>query len=390
MKNDAYESGLKLLAGVGLGAALMFFLDPARGRRRRGLVRDQVVHGLNAAEESLGSTARDLRNRAGGLVAEARSRARGRAASDEVLVERVRTKLGRVASHPRAISVAARDGRVFLSGPIMASEVDDVVSAVRSVRGVTDVENELDVYADAGDVSALQGRRRRPRRKSALGSERWTPTARVVAGATGSALAVYGARRKDALGVALGVAGLALAMRGATNLEMRRLLGAERGRRAVEFHKTININVPIEQAFTFFTDFENYPRFMSHVREVRDLGGGRTHWVVDGPAGSVVEWDAVVTSLVPNERLAWQSVEGSPVQHQGVMSFERRADGGTRVDIRMGYNPPGGAVGHALAIVFRTDPKRQMSDDLLRAKTTLETGTPSHDASQGSDAPGEA
>jgi uncharacterized membrane protein len=305
------------------------------------------------------------------------------------LVERVRAKLGRVASHPRAISVAARDGRVTLSGPILASEVDDVISAAQSVRGVTDVENELDVYAEAGDVSALQGRPRRPRRKSALGGERWSPTARVVAGATGSALAVYGARRKDALGVALGVAGLALAMRGATNREMRRLLGVERGRRAVEFQKTINVNVPIEQAFTFFTDFENYQRFMSHVREVRDLGSGRTHWVVDGPAGSVVEWDAVVTSLIPNERLAWQSVEGSPVQHQGVMRFERRSEGGTRVDIRMGYNPPVGAVGHALAIVFRADPKRQMSDDLLRAKTALETGTASHDAAQGSDAPSE-
>src|SRR5919199_56369 len=149
MKNDAYDSGLKLLAGVGLGAALMFFLDPARGRRRRGLVRDQVVHGLNVTEESLGSTARDLRNRAGGLAAEARSRARGRGTSDDILVERVRAKLGRVASHPRAISVAARDGRVTLSGPILASEVDDVISAVQSVRGVIGVENELDVYAEA-------------------------------------------------------------------------------------------------------------------------------------------------------------------------------------------------------------------------------------------------
>src|SRR5919205_3479420 len=111
MKDDVYDSGLKLLAGMGLGATLMFFLDPARGRRRRGLVRDQVVRGLNVAEGSLGSTARDLRNRAGGLVAEARSRGRGRAVSDDVLVERVRAKLGRVASHPRAISVAARGGR---------------------------------------------------------------------------------------------------------------------------------------------------------------------------------------------------------------------------------------------------------------------------------------
>jgi uncharacterized membrane protein len=69
------------------------------------------------------------------------------------------------------------------------------------------------------------------------------------------------------------------------------------------------------------------------------------------------------------------------------MRFERRPDGGTRVDIRMGYNPPVGAAGHALAIVFRADPKRQMNDDLLRAKTALESATPPQDASQGRDAP---
>jgi uncharacterized membrane protein len=210
----------------------------------------------------------------------------------------------------------------------------------------------------------------------------------VLAGTLGAEL--VGEWVRAALLVALGVAGLALAMRGATNLEMRRLLGGERARRAVEFQKTININVPIEQAFTFFTDFENYPRFMSHVREVRDLSGGRTHWVVDGPAGSTVEWDAVITSLVPSDRVAWQSVEGSPVEHQGVFRFERRPDGGTRVDIRMAYKPPAGAAGHALAIVFRADPTRQINDDLLRAKTALESGTPSHDLPRRADAPSEA
>jgi len=119
---------------------------------------------------------------------------------------------------------------------------------------------------------------------------------------------------------------------------------------------------------------------MSHVREVRDLGDGRSHWVVDGPAGIRLGGNAVITQYIPDEVFAWKSEPGATVQHAGIIRFEPMRDGGTRVHVRLSYNPPAGAVGHSIAWLFGADPKQQMDDDLLRMKTFVETGVLPHDA----------
>jgi uncharacterized membrane protein len=114
------------------------------------------------------------------------------------------------------------------------------------------------------------------------------------------------------------------------------------------------------------------------------VGEDRSHWVVDGPAGVPVEWDAVITRLEPNEVLAWKSAPGSVIRSAGIVRFAQNDDGTTRVDLKMSYNPPAGAIGHAASKLLRADPKKQMDDDLARAKTFLETGTPAHDAVEAS------
>jgi uncharacterized membrane protein len=77
---------------------------------------------------------------------------------------------------------------------------------------------------------------------------------------------------------------------------------------------------------------------------------------------------------VPNEVIAWKSVEGSPIGNAGIIRFQRNEKGGTRVDVRMTYNPPAGAIGHAVASFFGADPKHAMDDDLVRLKSLLEDG----------------
>src|SRR5918992_5550350 len=114
---------LTLISGIGLGAALMYMLDPDRGRRRRALVRDKLASAANKTPDALGATARDLRNRARGLAAQTRSMFAHEDVSDEVLVARVRSAMGRVVSHPSSIEVAAKQGRVTLRGPVLAHEV---------------------------------------------------------------------------------------------------------------------------------------------------------------------------------------------------------------------------------------------------------------------------
>jgi uncharacterized membrane protein len=381
----ASESVITLVGAAGLGAALMYFLDPDRGARRRHLVRDRFVHARVRTADALGSTTRDLRNRTRGLAAEARSRLKRDAADDDVIAARVRSEIGRVVSHPSSILVSADQGHVTLGGPVLAGEVDRLLSAARGVRGVRDIENRLEVHESAEGVPGLQGGQERIGERPELAQENWAPAARLLTGAVGSALAIYGARRRDALGAALGLAGLALATRGATNRPAKRLAGVA-GRRAIDVRKTITVNAPVGRVFGFFSQWENWPRWMSHVREVRHAGtvGGdaRTHWVVDGPAGVPIEWDALTTKLVPNEEIAWKTVEGSAVEHAGVIRFLPAADGATTVDIRMSYNPPAGAVGHTVAALLGRDPKHQMDDDLARLKTTIETGIPPHDAAQ--------
>jgi uncharacterized membrane protein len=161
--------------------------------------------------------------------------------------------------------------------------------------------------------------------------------------------------------------------RAVTNLEYRHMVGAG-GRRAIDVHKTLTIHAPVEQVYALWTDFEQYPRFMSHVREIRRLRDGTWHWVVDGPAGAPVEWDAVITKQVPNKLLAWKTAPGVVVAQAGVTRFDTNPDGSTRVIVRMTYHPPAGAFGHVVATLFGCDPKHQLDDDLLRFKSLLEFG----------------
>ncbi|MDQ5858859.1 MAG: BON domain-containing protein [Acidobacteriota bacterium] len=168
------RAGAMLLGGLGLGAALMYVLDPERGKRRRALVRDKAVRVTKKTGDSFGARSRDWKNRAKGVAAEVKSLARREEVSDPVLEERVRAEIGRVVSTPGAIEVSATAGTVTLSGAVLASEVDDLVSAVRGVAGVEEVENRLEMHAAADDVPALQGARG-PRSKAERGLESWDP-----------------------------------------------------------------------------------------------------------------------------------------------------------------------------------------------------------------------
>src|SRR5918999_3792867 len=103
------KSLVALLGAVGVGAALAYYLAPDRGARRRNMMRDKLVHARTRAGDAIGTTARDLGNRARGLVAETRGRFSSHDADEPVVVARVRTALGRVASHPKAIDVTAED-----------------------------------------------------------------------------------------------------------------------------------------------------------------------------------------------------------------------------------------------------------------------------------------
>lgn len=372
-----------LVAASGLGAGLMYMFDPDRGKRRRAGAGNKVRHLANKTDDAIGKTCRDLANRISGFVAEAESvLSAGGNVSDEVLVARVRSKLGRVVSHPRSIEVAVAGGRVTLSGPILAREVDRLLDGVSSIKGVLSVEHALEVHTEPGKLSGLQGGRINIGERSALMQTNWSPTTRLLAGAAGSAFAVYAAKRRGLIGAAIGPVGIAMLSRAITNLELKRIIGIESGPRTIDIQKTINIEAPVEEVFEFWAHHEKFPQFMSRVREVRKINDRRYHWVVSGPAGVSVEWDAEITRLVPNQMIAFKSLPGSAIEQTGLIHFTSTSEGDTCVDVKMSYNPPAGALGHLVAMLFGADPKKEMDEDLMRMKSFVETGQIPHDAAQ--------
>src|SRR5688572_8101051 len=158
------------------------------------------------------------------------------------------------------------------------------------------------------------------------------------------------------------------------------LLDPERGNR----RRAAVRDTAVHGRHAFWTMYDYFPRFMSRVLEVRPSAReGQSRWRVEGPGGMPIEFDAEVTESIPNEIFAWRTIEGSIVGHAGVVHFEPTKDGGTRLHIRMSYNPPGGWFGHGVARAFGVDPKKSLDADLARMKTYLETARPPHDAAQG-------
>lgn len=141
-----------------------------------------------------------------------------------------------------------------------------------------------------------------------------------------------------------------------------------------EVTRTVTIDAPVERVYEFWNDFENFPRFMSHVREVRRVGNDRTHWVVAGPGGAPVEWEAVVTQRAPNDSISWRTVEGALVDHSGTVRFRPAGSNATRVDVRMHYRPMAGALGQGVASLFGGDPEDVIDEDLARVAAQLRGG----------------
>jgi hypothetical protein len=222
---------LRLLTTAAAGAGLMYLLDPERGRRRRAIVRDRLVRAAHRTGDAVDATSRDVGNRARGVVAELRSRLANVEVSDGVLHERVRARIGSVIGHAGAIDAAVIEGQVSLHGPVLAGDVDRLVRRVRSVPGVREVINQLDVHDEPGGVPGLQGRPRPPRGGEVfeLLQTNWSPTARLFASLAGAAMVLWGWRRLDLPGILLTAGGVVVLLRGVRNEPLTSLEARGRG-----------------------------------------------------------------------------------------------------------------------------------------------------------------
>jgi uncharacterized membrane protein len=368
-----------LLTTIGLGAGLMYFMDPQHGNRRRAMVVDKANSFVNSIDESMDKALEDTRNRTRGVLSEMTARLSDQGAPDWILEERVRSNLGRLARHTRALDIRADGGRIYLSGPVLPEDEDAIVKAALRTRGVYGVENQLQVVDNPQDIPALQGEPSPQRRARPDWQQRnWSPATRLLSSVGGSLLTLYGLTRRGVAKPVLSTAGLVLTARGVTNLDTRSLLGLSGGENGIRVNKAINIFAPVDEVYQFWRNFENFPLFMNHVKEI-STQGEVSNWKVAGPVGSTVEFQSRVTQDIPNDLIGWETLPDSQVRSTGFVRFDENRDGSTRVTVQMNYIPPAGVAGHAVAQLFGVDPRQAMHDDLIRLKTLLEEGKTSTD-----------
>jgi uncharacterized membrane protein len=216
--------------------------------------------------------------------------------------------------------------------------------------------------ARAGDIGGLEAANLEPPHPG-----RWLGQAATI----GLLLAMWGLTRRGAVGQGIRAAGAGLVMRQLKDRGAAPRAAGER-RRTVDIQKSLRIEAPVDQVYAFWRDYRNFPLFLSRVRQVEDLGTGRSRWVLDGPEGGL-EWEARITVEAPGALLAWRSEPGAVLENAGAVRFSREGTG-TRLDLRFCYNPPTQA-GAAVAELFGADPRAQLNQDLGRLKSLLESGT---------------
>ena len=131
--------------------------------------------------------------------------------------------------------------------------------------------------------------------------------------------------------------------------------------------ESIEVQVPVREAYNQWTQFEEFPRFMEGVEEIRQLDETHLHWVTE-VAGRRQEFDAEVTEQTPDQRVAWHSTSGTT--HAGVVTFHRTDEGQTRIMVQMDIDPDGAVEKAGDALGFA---KRRVKGDLERFKELVES-----------------
>jgi uncharacterized membrane protein len=139
---------------------------------------------------------------------------------------------------------------------------------------------------------------------------------------------------------------------------------------------SIEVLAPVERVYDYWKTLENLPHFMTNVEEVRPTGPDTTHWVVKGPLGAKVEFDAKTTQNQPNDAIGWNTENGH-VQTSGQVRFKELGANRTRVEVQMNYwDAPGGKVGEVASRIV-ANPQVMVQQDLQNFKEILEgTATP--------------
>jgi uncharacterized membrane protein len=206
----------------------------------------------------------------------------------------------------------------------------------------------------------------------------------------GAALAAWGMKHvrdeRAPAGAMVAAAGASLIVRAATGhwpihaatgmlTSRRNSRAALGGSRGVNVEEAATINRRPAELYTFWRQFDQLPRIMSHLLSVTELDARRSHWVAKGPAGRKIEWDAEIINEIPNELIAWRTLETADLVSAGSVHFKPAPGGrGTEMRVRLQYAPRAGKFGAAIAWMLGDAPGQAIQEDLRHFKQVMETG----------------
>jgi uncharacterized membrane protein len=145
--------------------------------------------------------------------------------------------------------------------------------------------------------------------------------------------------------------------------------------RELEVTSAITVSRPPEEVYRFWRELGNLPRFMTLLDSVQVLDDRRSRWTITTPRGKTLQWESEITEDRPNERIAWRATKGAPIDTWGQVEFRQAPGGrGTEVVLKMKLDPPGGALGAALARAAKKVPEIKTRIDLRRFKQVMELG----------------
>lgn len=142
----------------------------------------------------------------------------------------------------------------------------------------------------------------------------------------------------------------------------------------LSIRRTLTINKPREELYSFWRTLSNLPHVFSHVVSVEELDEKTSHWIVKGPGGKEIEWRAEITEERENEVLSWRTLDGASVPNAGSVTFRDAPYRGTEVTVDLEYDPPLRLAGVALATLLGEEPEQQLKSDLRQFKQLMEAG----------------
>lgn len=134
--------------------------------------------------------------------------------------------------------------------------------------------------------------------------------------------------------------------------------------------QSITVKGNVSDVFNVWANFENFPKFMKHIKSVTKTGEGRSHWVMQGPLGVKLEWDAQITRLDRDRRIAWNSVSSNLIT-SGQVSFNPLSESETEITVILHYEPPAGPAGEVAVELFG-NPEGRLLEDLRNFKAFIE------------------